>query len=855
MQETYTRWVAIALLSAGLTGVASAQMRITEFAYSGEEFVEFTNIGEQSIDMTGWSFDDSSRTPGSLDLSALGSVAAGETVYVAERSAIDFRAAFGLCEAVKVIGNNDQNLGRGDEINLYDAADTLVDRLTYSDQTLGSPRTDVASAYVSAAGLGNNIATEWTLSSVGDAEDSQLSTADFPASPGRSTRASVLFQACDDRGRMRLTEYMYSGANEEFMEFTNVGTAPVDMSGWSYSDSARVIGAVDLSGFGLVQPGESVLLTESDANAFRTAWSLCAGSKLQGDLTVNLGRGDEINLYDAAGRRVDRLTYNDQTLGGPRTQNASAWVSAAGVGANLPTEWTLSALADSEASVASTGGDLGSPGRSTRAQTAFDPCITPPAAPQISVDPAASSPFLLLNPQTGSTISGVIDDPTDPAATEGVAFVLVDEDSAAKDLTVSVSSSNPAVVDVDGLILSGAGLSRQLRIVPSGVGYSSVRVRVSDETAAFADYVLSYAASAASQTPAITRFHTGASDASSAQVLDEDQMLVADDEDQALRVYARDFSGAPLGSFDFTAELALTEGGATPDEVDIESSARIGDRIYWAGSHGNSTAGALRPNRSRVFATDLSNTESGWSLAYVDRYDHLRADLIAWDRSNGHGLGADALGLFDSAAEGIEADAAEGFNIEALAIAPDGSSAWLGFRAPLLPLAARTQALIVPVANFEPLVVDDLPGSRPAGSAVFGAPILLDLGGRAIRSMQHTDDGSYLIIAGPAAASSDLAPDNFRLFIWSGDTDDAAQELPAVLSSTVAGGSFESLLDASAGLGGGGEVEVLLDNGDFVYYNDGVIAKDLPSAAQTKFRSDVIEVRQPGVFGDGFEGN
>ncbi len=855
MHRSFTRLGAVALLSMGLADGVSAQMRITEFAYNGEEFVEFTNIGEQAIDMVGWSFDDSSRTPDSLDLSAFGSVAAGETVYVAERSAVDFRAAFGLCEAVKVIGGNDQNLGRSDEINLYDATDTLVDRLTYSDQTLGSPRTDVASAFVTAAGLGNNLAMEWILSSVGDAEDSQLSNTGFPASPGRSTRASVLFQACDDGGRMRLTEYIYSGGDGEFMEFTNVGGAPVDMSGWSYDDDSRLSGSVDLSSFGSVQPGESVVLTEADANAFRTAWALCAGIKLQGDLDVNLGRADEINLYDAAGRRVDRLTYNDQTLGGPRTQNASAWVSAGGLGANLHSEWTLSILADAEASVASSGGDLGSPGKSTRATVSFDPCVIPPDAPQITVDLAASSPYLLLNPQAGSTISGVIDDPTDPAATEGVAFVLVDKDSSAEDLTVTVSSSNPAVVDTAGLLLSGSGLARQLQIVPTGVGYSSIRVRVSDETAAFSEYVLSYAASAASATPAITRFHTGASDASSAQVLDEDLMLVADDEDQALRVFARDFSGAALNSFDFSAQLELPVGGANPDEVDLESSARIDDRIYWAGSHGNSNDGELRPNRSRVFATDVSTVEGAYVLTYVDRYDHLRADLVAWDRSNGHGLGADALGLFDSTASGIEADSPEGFNIEALEIAPDGSSAWLGFRAPLLPLGARTEALIVPVANFAALIVDGQPGSLPAGSAVFGAPILLDLGGRAIRSMQRSVDGNYVIIAGPAAASTDIAPDNFRLFVWSGDSTDPAIELPAVLSSTTTGGSFESLLATSADLAIGGEVEVLVDNGDFVYYDDGVIAKDLPSKALAKFRSEVIEVRAPSVFVDGFEGD
>lgn len=841
--------VSILLLLAGLGSAASAQVRITEFAYNGVEFIEFTNVGEETVDLDGWSFDDDSVEPGTVDLSAAGVLAPGEAVILAEISAAAFRTRFDLCDEQKVIGGNATNLGRNDSIVLFDADGAIVDRLDFGDQTFpGSVRTDEASAWVSAAGLGANDIHEWTLSEVGDQEDSHPGQG-FPASPGRSTLAKVLFEACPDpaKGRMRLTEYMYQGANDEFMEFTNVGGGSIDMSGWSYSDSARLPGHVDLSSYGLVQPGESVILAEAGAEAFRTAWSLCAGQKIQGGLTVNLARGDEINLYDAFGRRIDRLTYNDQTLGGPRTQNVSAWVSAAGLGANAPTQWTLSVLDDDEDSVASSGGDLGSPGRSTRATVAFDPCVVPPEAPRIGADPEASSPYLAINAEGGSLLSGVIGDPTDPAATEGIAFILADDDSDPADLTVTASSDNPAVVDADGLFLEGGGLSRHLRIVPHGVGYATVTVRVEDETAGSAQYVLSYAASAASATPELTRFHTGASDASTVQAVDADLMLVADDEDQVLRLYARDFSGLPLAGFDFTSELGLDP--AFPAEVDLESSARSGDRIYWAGSHGNSNSGNVRPNRWRVFATDLSVDEAGIALSYVDRYDHLRPDLIVWDEADGHGLGAGALGFAAAAAEGVEADTPEGFNIEGLALTADGGGL-LGFRAPL----RDGLALLVPVLDFEELVVDGEPGSRPVGSASFGAPIRLDLGGRAIRGLETTPDGELLVLAGPAAASTDIAPANFRLFLWSGDAEDAARELPVALSSNLAQGSFESILSVGAGLDGadGGEVELLVDNGTADFYGDGSEAKSLPDPL-AKFRSEVFTIRERSVFADGFE--
>jgi uncharacterized protein YjiK len=175
--------------------------------------------------------------------------------------------------------------------------------------------------------------------------------------------------------QMRITEFMYSGANGEFIEFTNIGTTPVDMTGWSEDDNNRHPGINNLSAFGIVQPGESVIFTETPVATFRTAWNLCAAVKIIGPYASdNIGRSDEINLYNASNALVDRLTYNDQVLGGPRTQNISAWVQTAGIGANSPTLWTLSALGDAEGSVASTGGDIGSPGKSTKAPSAT---ITP----------------------------------------------------------------------------------------------------------------------------------------------------------------------------------------------------------------------------------------------------------------------------------------------------------------------------------------------------------------------------------------------------------------------------------------------------------------------------------------------
>jgi len=165
-------------------------------------------------------------------------------------------------------------------------------------------------------------------------------------------------------GQMRITEWMYSGTDLEFIEFTNVGGSAIDMAGWSYDDDSRTAFSVDLTTYGMVAAGESVILAENSAANFRTAWGLADTVKVIGDLTVNLGRNDEVNLFDAGGNLADRLTYGDQTIAGSiRTQNATGNTTPENYGTNNVLAWVLSTNGDSFGSWASTGGDIGNPGQ------------------------------------------------------------------------------------------------------------------------------------------------------------------------------------------------------------------------------------------------------------------------------------------------------------------------------------------------------------------------------------------------------------------------------------------------------------------------------------------------------------
>jgi predicted extracellular nuclease len=166
---------------------------------------------------------------------------------------------------------------------------------------------------------------------------------------------------------IRITEWMYAGDDGEFIEFTNLGAVAVDLAGWSYSDSARSPGAVPLGALGTIAPGESFVLAENSADAFRAAWGLTEAVKVQGGNTANLGRSDEINIYDAANVLVDRLTYGDQTIAGSiRTQNASGIPKTLGaLGANDALQWQLAVAGDAFGSVAGAAGNAGSPGSFT----------------------------------------------------------------------------------------------------------------------------------------------------------------------------------------------------------------------------------------------------------------------------------------------------------------------------------------------------------------------------------------------------------------------------------------------------------------------------------------------------------
>ena len=292
--------------------------------------------------------------------------------------------------------------------------------------------------------------------------------------------------------------------------------------------------------------------------------------------------------------------------------------------------------------------------------------------------------------------------------------------------------------------------------------------------------------------------YRGMCDASAAVGLGANLFIVANDEDNVLRVFRREPGGLPAFTFDLTSFLRI---GRKSPETDLEASATIGDRIYWITSHGQNAKGKNAPSRERFFATTCTVQGDAVKLTPVGKpYAGLLLDLAR----------APQLTRFRLATAANLAPKSPGaLNIEGLAATPEGHLL-IGFRNPI----PGGKALLVPLLNPGELI-----GGR---SAQLGSPLLLDLGGLGIRSMGY-DGGKYLIIAGPFDNEGES-----RAYEWDGKSA-APRLLPDI---RFPGANPEGL--AFSKPDGKAEFFVLSDDGTLKI--DGVDCKKVKDPNRRQFR-------------------
>jgi len=257
--------------------------------------------------------------------------------------------------------------------------------------------------------------------------------------------------------------------------------------------------------------------------------------------------------------------------------------------------------------------------------------------------------------------------------------------------------------------------------------------------------------------PAITARTFGmyreVADASAAAAIDPNLFIVADDENNRLRIYNRLNPGSrPVADPNIADSLNIDR--AHP-EADIEGATWLGGRIFWITSHGRNRYGGYWLSRYNFFATTIIQDQEDITVTVDGNYTGLIDDLIAYDSVYNLGL-ADAIGVDQGHIDENEiselAPKVRGLNIEGLCATADADSLLIGFRNPQPSVGDDpNRALIIPLHNPAEVVLNGT-------SADFGEPILLDLGGLGIRSMEYSPTlGEYLIIAGSHKAG-DEAP-------------------------------------------------------------------------------------------------
>ncbi|MEP2371600.1 MAG: lamin tail domain-containing protein [Ilumatobacter sp.] len=461
-------------------------IRITEVAAFGSgnspyavDWFEVTNTGSTSVNLSGWVMDDSSAT------FASGAELIGVPVLPAGASAIFFEgtddAAFELAFAQAWFQQNLFDDGfffghytgggvglstGGDAVTVFDASGALVTGVAFGASPLASP----FATFDNAEGLGSNttpLPTLTTLSEVGVNGAFAAAQAQEIGSPGTAgvPQAPLADVAVTEVAPWASGDAPYGA---DWFEITNTGTDTVDLTGFAVDDSSNSFAeARTLIGVGALGAGESAVFVEASpeevaatTEQFLTAWvgsvpldATPIGTYSGSGIGLSTS-GDEVNLFDPAGRKVAGVSFAASTSG--FTYDNTAALSG-------PIS-TLSLDGVDGAFTAADGHGVGSPGGLSLPDPVDPVDPTDPVEPTDPVDP--------IDPGTPMTFQAVtptrfVDTRANGVTIDGT-FAQGGKRSAGSEYRVQMSGRGDVPDDAAAVVVNVAA------VAADGVGFVTI---------------------------------------------------------------------------------------------------------------------------------------------------------------------------------------------------------------------------------------------------------------------------------------------------------------------------------------------------------------------------------------------
>ncbi|NRB44441.1 MAG: DUF3616 domain-containing protein [Verrucomicrobiales bacterium] len=321
-------------------------------------------------------------------------------------------------------------------------------------------------------------------------------------------------------------------------------------------------------------------------------------------------------------------------------------------------------------------------------------------------------------------------------------------------------------------------------------------------------------------------FFYGSCDASAAVALDENTFVVADDEDNILRIYSLKRPGMPLTQYSLDVFLGVQE--ESHPESDIEACTRVGDLIYWITSHSRNKKGKWRNSRYRFFATKVIREDGKFSIQPEGiAFDNLLGSLASCPDLD---LKA-RVGIIGEDSGKSLAPKENGLNIEGLSTNADGSVLYIGLRNPI----PEKQAVLIPLKNPNAVI-------HGKAKPMLGTPVHLKVQSRGIRSIEYSAyHRRYFLVAGDRSDKLSSV-----LYSWDGVPESVPKKIKSFINLNP---------EAIAPIPGHNKIRIFSDDGtvahrviqedSFDQLVDGKCAcKSLKDPKKKRFRSLILALKK-----------